>query len=122
MRRSLVAIALLAGSVAYAQTPPPAPARSGMAITVTNPRGATLPGVRVDVLGASDRNGDTNERRVDELHRDAGRRVPYPIQWRTGAGSFVSIPRGTAHALVRRGRRPLIVFATLSGAPCEEPR
>ena len=60
--------------------------------------------------------------RVDELHRDAGRRVPYPIQWRTGAGSFVSIPRGTAHALVRRGRRPLIVFATLSGAPCEEPR
>ena len=61
MRRSLVAIALLAGSVAYAQTPPPAPARSGMAITVTNPRGATLPGVRVDVLGASDRNGDTNE-------------------------------------------------------------
>ena len=39
-----------------------------------------------------------------------------------GAGSFVSIPRGTAHALVRRGRRPLIVLATLSGTPCEELR
>jgi len=38
------------------------------------------------------------------------------------AGSFVSVPRGTAHALVRRGRRPLIVLATLSGTPCEEPR
>jgi hypothetical protein len=68
MRRSLVAIALQAGAVAYAQTPPPAPTRSGMAITVTNPQ------------------------------------------------------RGTAHALVRRGRRPLIVLATLSGTPCEEPR
>lgn len=39
-----------------------------------------------------------------------------------GAGSFVSVPRGTAHALVRRGRRPLIVLATVSGTPCEEPR
>lgn len=39
-----------------------------------------------------------------------------------GAGSFVSIPRGTPHALVRRGRRPLIVLATVSGTPCEEPR
>lgn len=39
-----------------------------------------------------------------------------------GAGSFLSIPRGTAHTLVRRGRRPLIVLATLSGTPCEEAR
>lgn len=39
-----------------------------------------------------------------------------------GAGSFVSIPRGTAHTLVRRGRRPLIVLGTVSGTPCEEPR
>lgn len=38
------------------------------------------------------------------------------------AGSFVSVPRGTPHALVRRGRRPLIVLATVSGTPCEEPR
>ena len=39
-----------------------------------------------------------------------------------GAGSFVSIPRGTAHAIGRRGRRPLIMLATLSGTPCEEAR
>jgi mannose-6-phosphate isomerase-like protein (cupin superfamily) len=38
------------------------------------------------------------------------------------AGSFLSIPRGTAHAIARRGRRPLILLATLSGTPCEEPR
>jgi mannose-6-phosphate isomerase-like protein (cupin superfamily) len=38
------------------------------------------------------------------------------------AGSFVSIPRGTGHALARRGRRPLIMLATLSGTPCEQAR
>jgi hypothetical protein len=38
------------------------------------------------------------------------------------AGTFVSIPRGTAHAIARRGRRPLILLATLSGTPCEEAR
>lgn len=37
------------------------------------------------------------------------------------AGSFVSIPRGTAHAIARSGRRPLILLATLSGTECEEP-
>ena len=39
-----------------------------------------------------------------------------------GAGSFVSIPRGTQHAVGRRGRRPLILLATLSGTPCEQAR
>lgn len=38
------------------------------------------------------------------------------------AGSLISLPRGTAHALVRRGRRPLILLATLSGEPCAEAR
>ncbi len=38
------------------------------------------------------------------------------------ASSFVSVPRGTAHSIIRRGRRPLIVLATLSGAPCEQAR
>ena len=38
------------------------------------------------------------------------------------AGSFVSLPRDTAHVLVRRGRRPLVLLATLSGEPCEQPR
>lgn len=38
------------------------------------------------------------------------------------AGSFVSVPRDTAHSLARRGRRPLIMLVTLSGTPCEEAR
>jgi mannose-6-phosphate isomerase-like protein (cupin superfamily) len=38
------------------------------------------------------------------------------------AGTFISIPRSTAHALGRRGRRPLILLATLSGTPCEQAR
>jgi mannose-6-phosphate isomerase-like protein (cupin superfamily) len=38
------------------------------------------------------------------------------------ASSFVSLPRGTAHSLVHRGRRPLILLATLSGVPCEQAR
>lgn len=36
--------------------------------------------------------------------------------------SFVSVPRGVAHSFTRRGRRPLILLATLSGEPCEQPR
>src|SRR5688500_5404730 len=43
-----------------APRPAAAAARAGMAITVTNPAGATIPGVRVEVLGASDRSGETN--------------------------------------------------------------
>jgi mannose-6-phosphate isomerase-like protein (cupin superfamily) len=48
--------------------------------------------------------------------RIEGRDVPFPT---TG---FMSIPRGTAHAILRRGRRPLILITTLSGTPCEETR
>jgi hypothetical protein len=35
---------------------------------------------------------------------------------------FVSVPRGTAHAFARTGRRPLILFAVLSGEPCEQAK
>lgn len=38
------------------------------------------------------------------------------------AGTFVSVPRGAPHSLARRGRRPLIMLATVSGTPCEEAR
>ncbi|MGQ0735400.1 MAG: carboxypeptidase regulatory-like domain-containing protein [Acidobacteriota bacterium] len=34
------------------------------------------------------------------------------------AGSFASVPRGSTYGLVRRGRNPLIVLATLAGEPC----
>jgi mannose-6-phosphate isomerase-like protein (cupin superfamily) len=245
-----------------AQTPAPKPAtpapavrrpaapvaRSGMAVTVTNTQGITLPGIRVEVLGASDRAGETNASGQLNLTamqpgtyrvRFSGDRVvtfekevivragqiadldvslnpappppeppppapapppPAPVQPAVGpagqpralsivdmiekelisgnqprrdslvscsgnsrstlvqlnqdqaerlydtaevtyyviagegtakmagrdaalvAGSFISVPRGTAHSLARRGRRPLIMLVTVSGTPCEEPR
>ena len=38
------------------------------------------------------------------------------------AGSLVALPRGTAHGMLRRGKRPLILLVTLSGSPCEQTR
>jgi len=38
------------------------------------------------------------------------------------AGTYVSLPRNTGHSIVRRGNRPLILLATLSGPPCEEAK
>ncbi len=35
------------------------------------------------------------------------------------AGSFSTVPRGTAHSLTRRGRNPVIVISTLAGQPCD---
>jgi mannose-6-phosphate isomerase-like protein (cupin superfamily) len=238
MRHFIAITLVLASAVAYAQTPQ---ARSGMAVTVTTPQGATLPGVNVEVLGASDRGGATNESgQIDftemqagtyrlrfsgarvvsfekELAIEAGQVAtvdvtlsaappppepppPAPVAPPLGpagaprtvslvnlieqelisndqprrdslvscsgntrstlvqlnqdqpqrrydtaevtyyviagegaarisgadtpldAGGFVSIPRGTAHVLVRRGRRPLILLATVSGTPCEQAR
>jgi Carboxypeptidase regulatory-like domain/Cupin domain len=34
-------------------------------------------------------------------------------------GSFALVPRGTAHAFIRKGKRPLILLSTLSGEPCQ---
>lgn len=34
------------------------------------------------------------------------------------AGSVAVVPHGTAHAVERRGKNPLILLSTLSGAPC----
>jgi mannose-6-phosphate isomerase-like protein (cupin superfamily) len=48
--------------------------------------------------------------------RIAGKDTP------VAAGSFMAIPRGTAHELARRGRRPLILVAEVSGEPCEEAK
>jgi mannose-6-phosphate isomerase-like protein (cupin superfamily) len=33
-------------------------------------------------------------------------------------GSLSIVPRGTPHAIERRGRNPLIVLSMLSGVPC----
>src|SRR5205823_9656071 len=36
--------------------------------------------------------------------------------------AFVSVPRGTVHSFARRGNRPLILLAVLSGEPCEQAK
>ena len=38
------------------------------------------------------------------------------------AGGYAALPRGEAHSLTRKGRRPLILLAVLSGEPCEQPK
>jgi hypothetical protein len=35
---------------------------------------------------------------------------------------FISVPRGTVHSFTRRGNRPLILLAVLSGEPCEQAK
>jgi mannose-6-phosphate isomerase-like protein (cupin superfamily) len=35
---------------------------------------------------------------------------------------YVSVPRGVTHSFVRKGGRPFVLLATLSGEACEEPR
>jgi mannose-6-phosphate isomerase-like protein (cupin superfamily) len=35
---------------------------------------------------------------------------------------LVSVPRGTSHSFQRRGNRPLILLAVLSGEPCEQAK
>ena len=43
-------------------------------------------------------------------------------QTNLAAGSLSVVPHGTPHAVDRRGRNPLIVLSTLSGAPCPNAR
>jgi len=51
-----------AAPAAPRRAPAPAPApRSGIAMTVTDPRGLPIPRVHVTVAGASDRTGETND-------------------------------------------------------------
>lgn len=41
---------------------------------------------------------------------------------RLNTNAFLSVPRGTPHAFERRGNRPFILLAVLSGEPCETAR
>lgn len=41
---------------------------------------------------------------------------------RLALNTFASVPRGTSHAFSRRGTRPLVLLAVLSGEPCEQAR
>jgi hypothetical protein len=45
-----------------------------------------------------------------------GRRSPIKTN------DFVSVPRGTAHAIDRTGKRALVLLAVLSGEPCEQAK
>jgi mannose-6-phosphate isomerase-like protein (cupin superfamily) len=38
------------------------------------------------------------------------------------AGRYAALPRGASHSLSRKGRRPLILLAVLSGEPCEQAK
>jgi quercetin dioxygenase-like cupin family protein len=46
------------------------------------------------------------------IFRVSGRESPL------AASSFVSIPRGTPHSIIRKGSRPLMFVSTMAGAPC----
>jgi mannose-6-phosphate isomerase-like protein (cupin superfamily) len=39
-----------------------------------------------------------------------------------GAGTFVSVPRGTPFSIGPQGKNPLILLSSLSGEPCEQAR
>jgi hypothetical protein len=41
---------------------------------------------------------------------------------RVVTNGYVSVPRGTTHAFTRRGNRPLVLLAVLSGEPCEQAK
>jgi len=41
---------------------------------------------------------------------------------RIQTNGFVSVPRGTLHGFDRRGNRPLVLLAVLSGEPCEKAK
>ena len=49
-----------AGTTPAPRRAPTTSARSGLAITVTSPQGATIGGVQVALMGPTERNGETN--------------------------------------------------------------
>jgi Carboxypeptidase regulatory-like domain/Cupin domain len=107
-------------------TPPPAtapapakpkpvarpPARTALVITATTPEGATLPGVRVDILGAADRSGETD---ASGTLRFANMR-PGTYRIRFSGGGIITYER---EAVVRAGQTADL-DVTLNPAP-EEP-
>jgi mannose-6-phosphate isomerase-like protein (cupin superfamily) len=132
--------------------PPPAPAPAAPAPPPVGPAGSTqilsvIDLVERELIGNSEPrretlvacSGNTRTTLVQLTESQADRRyesaeISYYVvagegavrisakDMSIGASSFVSLPRGTTHSLARRGRRPLILLATLSGAPCEEAR
>ena len=92
------------------RAPAPAPAsRTGVAITVTDPHGLPIPGVRVTLAGASDRNGETDERgQINFVGMQPG-----TYRARFDGEKLVSFER---EVIVRSGQ-PTGVDVTLNAAP-----
>ncbi len=67
------------GAAAPARRPAQPAARSGMAITVTDPTGATLSQVSVSVVGATERAGETNDSGQLNFPGLHGRYLPPPL-------------------------------------------
>ena len=92
------------------RAPAPAPAsRTGVAITVTDPHGLPIPGVRVTLAGPSDRNGETDERGQTNF---VGMQ-PGTYRARFDGEKLVSFER---EVIVRSGQ-PTGVDVTLNAAP-----
>jgi hypothetical protein len=73
-----------------------------------------------------------NEPQPERLYSDAdavyyviggeGSAVINGKELKLATNGFVSVPRATSHSFQRRGNRPLILLAVLSGSPCETAR
>lgn len=126
-----------------AKTAPPPPAARAVGPTGA-PQSLSVPDVlekeyvgrqprRESLLSCSGNTRTTmiqlNELQPDRLYADADA-VYYVIggegtvglagkEMKLGTNAFVSVPRGTAHSFQKRGNRPLILLAVLSGEPCE---
>jgi mannose-6-phosphate isomerase-like protein (cupin superfamily) len=93
------------------RTPPST--RSGMAITVTDGQGGPLSGVRVEVMGATDRGGETNSSgQVNFPGMPAGN---YRVRF--SSDSVITFER----EVVLRGGQVADVDVTLNPAPRKEP-
>ena len=99
---------------APAQAPAPAPpSRAGIAITATDPHGLPIPGVRVTIAGASDRNGETDgSGQVNFVGMQPG-----TYRARFDSEKVVSFER---EVIVRSGQ-PTVVDITLNLAPPPPP-
>jgi mannose-6-phosphate isomerase-like protein (cupin superfamily) len=118
-------------------SPPPAPRPAGEPRTLSIPdfveknfigRGGQKESVLGCTVGATSRLIQLRDPLPDHVHADADEEL-YVIAGegivRVGgreeavtSGVFSVIPRGTPHAITRKGRNPLILLSTLSGEPC----